>query len=42
MKKTITISSDIWSKIKDHCDKNGLKIGKFIESITVKYLNNER
>lgn len=39
-KNTITIDSNILEEIKKYCILKGLKIGKFIEKISLEYIKN--
>jgi len=38
--KTLKIDEKIHALIKDYCNKNNLKMGKFIESLLKKYVEN--
>lgn len=42
IKNTITIDSKVLVKIKDFCTLKGLKIGKFIENISLEYIKNQK
>ena len=37
----LTISSDVYTKFKQICDKNGLKYGKTVENMMRKFNNNQ-
>jgi hypothetical protein len=39
-KNTITIDTNILEEIKKYCILKGLKIGKFIEKISLEYIKN--
>jgi predicted HicB family RNase H-like nuclease len=39
--KTITISSEIHSKIKKYCASNGVKIGEWVEQVLYKGINED-
>jgi hypothetical protein len=39
LKKTITISHEIYDKIKSYCKKNGLKITWLTETVLLNYVN---
>ena len=39
---TVWISNGLHQKIKKHCDKEGMKICKWVEKICDKELNNEQ
>jgi hypothetical protein len=40
-KKTITLNSSTYDKIKSYCIKNGLKIGWLTEQILLNYISKE-
>lgn len=39
---TLTIDKSILTNFKNHCDSNGLKMGKTLELILLEYLKNEK
>lgn len=41
IKNTITINSKILEEIKKYCTFKGLKIGKFIENISIEYIKKQ-
>lgn len=41
IKNTITINSKILEEIKKYCTLKGLKIGKFIENISIEYIKKQ-
>jgi hypothetical protein len=38
MKKSIIVKEEIHTQLKQHCDINGLKLQKLVESLIIKYL----
>jgi hypothetical protein len=42
IKRTITIPDDSYQKVKNHCDKNDLKIARFVEKVLLYYINEQK
>ncbi len=41
IKRTITLPDDSYQQIKNYCDKENLKIARFVEKILVDYIKNK-
>ena len=40
MKKSIIISEEVHTQLKQYCDENGLKLQKLVEQIIIRYIEN--
>lgn len=40
--KTITISENSYQRIKEYCDKNDLKIARFVEKVLLYYIEQQK
>lgn len=38
-RKTVNITNEVYTSLKEYCDKNGLKIRWLLEKIITKYIN---
>jgi hypothetical protein len=38
-RKTVSVTGDVYKSLKEHCDKNGLKIRWVLEKIITEYIN---